>query len=882
MFCCTGKFLALRSGKAPTVADVVPEAEKKEDKSLFVFTRSHCLRAGCIRAMQHKWFERSVLFAIGASSCLLAYEHPNDLPGTTKATVLYVLDVVFTVFFVWEMSTKIIACGFIRGEGAYAKSNWNRLDGTVVVISVLTLLPGDGDSMKFLRVLRTVRALRPLQAVNKWPGLRTVVQSLANSIPSIMIVNTLALFFIMVFGILFVQLFAGALHSCSDDAAHAKLECIGAFTSPDGSMAARVWLNQRRNFDNIAEALLVMFELLTLEEWDTIMHAVVDATDQFHGPTRDNTPGFSFLFLIYIITGAFFILNLFVGVIVSAYNEAKAEAEQGTGMTETQEKRRSDGITATYTAAIDSHLKLNSEHSKNWQLPFLKIVMHSKFEWAVLFAIMANVGFMCLESVGQSDTIATVSEVANEVFAWVFLGEMVLKLLALGPRKYWSTNWNRFDGTIVTVSMVELVWKRASGGELPLDPTVIRLFRIFRVARFVRMAEKAKGIKNLIQTFLETLPYLVNVAALLSIFIFIYAVVGVALFTNVKKQETITEKMNFGNFGSSIVLLLRISTGEGWSGAMRDCQISEPECGLDSETGLSDCGSVWAAPLYYVTFMLLCTYVSLNVIVAVILFTFFDLEGNPDDKPLEAKNVKLLLAAAAKMREAADAGASGDAELAAEDEDGLPMVRSEQLNALLLQVKEPLGCTTGFHVDEMAPKLHRWMRREVKGWHIDSGQVSAKELLRFLIVYHFDVDVKGPEKKKRKGLWGKVSVVQQQPPPDEPADESVADDRLVPNADGGVSEAAADAASAGKGEGKEGSGGEKSEEGNAKILAETATPAMRMGGDDGSPVGAEGSLEWMERAVADNADAEPADPDGDRELDLSELERELEGGGSQP
>ena len=47
------------------------------------------------------------------------------------------------------------------------------------------------------------------------------------------------------------------------------------------------------------------------------------------------------------------------------------------------------------------------------------------------------------------------------------------------------------------------------------------------------------------------------------------------------------------------------------------------------------------------------------------------------------------------------------------------------------------------------------------------------------------------------------------------------------------------------------------------------------------PVGAEGSLEWMERAVAGDPGAEPADPD--RELDLSELERELEGGGgSQP
>eukprot|EP01048_Picozoa_sp_COSAG05_P023345 COSAG05_NODE_5017_length_1288_cov_5.077866_1_plen_78_part_10 len=69
---------------------------------------------------------------------------------------------------------------------------------------------------------------------------------------------------------------------------------------------------------------------------------------------------------------------------------------------------------------------------------------------------------------------------------------------------------------------------------MPVDPTVIRLFRIFRVARFVRLAEKAKGIKNLIQTFLETLPYLLNVSVLLAIFVFIYAIVGVNLFANVR------------------------------------------------------------------------------------------------------------------------------------------------------------------------------------------------------------------------------------------------------------------------------------------------------------------------------------------------------------
>ena len=766
------KLMSLRAAEKMTTAeimkqmaaDAVEKAKQKalydDDRSLFLFQKTSPVRIACMKAMAHPYFERSVLFAIAVSSILLAVEHPNDPEGTMKASVLKILDVAFTVFFVGEMTTKIIALGFIGGEDAYAKSTWNQLDGTVVVISIMTLLPGDGDSMKFLRVLRTVRALRPLQAVNKWPGLRTVVQSLANSIPSIMIVNTLAFFFIMIFGILFVQLFGGALYYCSDGDVHPKVACEGSYVMDDGSIGMRLWLNQRRNFDNIIQALLVMFELLTLEEWDSIMYSVVDATDEFHGPTRDNSPGFGFMFIIYIISGSFFILNLFVGVIVSAYNEAKAEAEHGTGMSETQEKRRTDGIKGTHAGAVERYLKLSSETTSRFQRPFLKIIMHPKFEWLVLIAILSNVGFMCLEHVGMSEAESSVSEIANESFAWLFLGEMTVKLLALGPIKYWDQNWNKFDGFIVTVSMVELVWKKVAGGELPVDPTVIRLFRIFRVARFVRMAEKAKGIKNLIQTFMETLPYLVNVATLLSIFIFIYAVVGVALFTNVKHQETITEYMNFHSFFSTVALLVRVSTGEGWAGAMHDCQITGEECSTDAVTGISDCGDPLFAPLYFVTFMLVCTYVSLNVIVAVILFTFFDLEGNPNDKSLGDDDVASCFATIKDVRK--ESPTEG---VPLEGADGMPIIPASQLNDLLFRIKDPLGTPTAFHMTEMSPKLNSWMRKEVKDYDPAVSQIGALELLRFLVVYGFDVDVAPPEKQKKK-LWGgslanKVSVLQE-------------------------------------------------------------------------------------------------------------------------
>eukprot|EP01048_Picozoa_sp_COSAG05_P013268 COSAG05_NODE_1395_length_4993_cov_6.265836_9_plen_151_part_00 len=111
------------------------------------------------------------------------------------AHTLQVLDIIFTAFFATEMGTKIISTGLCFGEseqlfpfsgsyseanmyvcmmavsaGAYVSSWWNILDGTVVIISILNFIPGGGEGMKFFRVLRTVRALRPLQVPLSQPS----------------------------------------------------------------------------------------------------------------------------------------------------------------------------------------------------------------------------------------------------------------------------------------------------------------------------------------------------------------------------------------------------------------------------------------------------------------------------------------------------------------------------------------------------------------------------------------------------------------------------------------------------------------------------------------------------------------------------------------
>ena len=63
---------------------------------------------------------------------------------------------------------------------------------------------------------------------------------------------------------------------------------------------------------------------------------------------------------------------------------------------------------------------------------------------------------------------------------------------------------------------------------------------------------------------------MINVGALLILFLFLFSVLGVSLFAEVKLQETMSRHANFENFGRAILTLLRVATGESWVGIMYD------------------------------------------------------------------------------------------------------------------------------------------------------------------------------------------------------------------------------------------------------------------------------------------------------------------------
>ncbi|GIL50401.1 hypothetical protein Vafri_6630 [Volvox africanus] len=156
---------------------------------------------------------------------------------------------------------------------------------------------------------------------------------------------------------------------------------------------------------------------------------------------------------------------------------------------------------------------------------------------------------------------------SNLVFTCIFVLEAVLKVTAFGPRGYFHDRWNCFDLFVVVVSVVSVALDFSNTRNLSFMP-VLRALRVVRVVRLVR---QAKGMQKLLRTLITSLPALANVGGVMLLIFFIFAVIGVNLFAGIKHGDNLDSHANFDTFPNGMLLLFRMLTGEAWDAIMQDC-----------------------------------------------------------------------------------------------------------------------------------------------------------------------------------------------------------------------------------------------------------------------------------------------------------------------
>ena len=141
------------------------------------------------------------------------------------------------------------------------------------------------------------------------------------------------------------------------------------------------------------------------------------------------------------------------------------------------------------------------------------------FERAIVALILLNTVFLAVEHYGSPQWLEDLSAVANMFFTVIFACEMVVKLFALGCKKYLDDGFNIFDAFIVIMSYVELGLASAGGGANS-SLSVLRAFRLLRIFKIVKSWKK---LKLLLSTVLDSLTAITNLGVLIILYLFISA-----------------------------------------------------------------------------------------------------------------------------------------------------------------------------------------------------------------------------------------------------------------------------------------------------------------------------------------------------------------------
>uniref|UniRef100_A0A8C3IYY1 Voltage-dependent L-type calcium channel subunit alpha n=1 Tax=Chrysemys picta bellii TaxID=8478 RepID=A0A8C3IYY1_CHRPI len=262
-------------------------------------------RRKCRAAVKSNIFYWLVIFLVFLNTLTIASEHYNQPYWLTEVqdTANKVLLALFTA----EMLLKMYSLGL----QAYFVSLFNRFDCFIVCGGILETILVETKIMSPLgiSVLRCVRLLRIFKITRYWNSLSNLVASLLNSVRSIASLLLLLFLFIIIFSLLGMQLFGGKFNF---DEMQTK----------------------RSTFDNFPQSLLTVFQILTGEDWNSVMY---DGIMAYGGPSF---PGMlvCIYFIILFICGNYILLNVFLAIAVD--NLADAESLTSAQKEEEEEKER--------------------------------------------------------------------------------------------------------------------------------------------------------------------------------------------------------------------------------------------------------------------------------------------------------------------------------------------------------------------------------------------------------------------------------------------------------------------------------------------------------------------------------------------------------------
>ncbi|KAM7445212.1 hypothetical protein ABFA07_006340 [Porites harrisoni] len=643
--------------------------------ALFCLSETNPIRRLSKLIVEWKVFEYFILLAIAANCIVLALNTPLPEEDRTELSMkLEKAELYFVLIFCIEALLKIMAYGFLLHPGSYLRNVWNILDFVVVVIGIISLpevrdlYPGTSLDVK---ALRAVRVLRPLKLISGVPSLQVVMKSIVRAMVPLLQIALLVLFCILIYAIIGLEFLKNQFHStcysietglieenprpCDKGPFKGVRQIFRGRKCDDGFICNGSWVGPNdgiTTFDNIAVAMITVFQCITMEGWTSIMYWTFDAMD---------SDGYLYAcyYVSLIVIGSFFVLNLVLGVLSGEFAKERERVDTRRKFFKVRRQQQLERQVHAYQSWIDKaaeiaaedngyrtqHLSLNDSQSHlatndvvsnpgrvvskrqgntyrvnlpervsafqrfcKWKtktsFKIRAMVKSQAFYWTVLVCVFLNTIVLAVEFYNQPQWLQEFQYNAEIVFLTFFFLEMMLKLFGLGINNYFASSFNCFDCAVVWCGFVDMILEKHANLKLGISVLrCVRLLRVFKVTRHWR------SLRNLATSLVSSIKSIVSLIFLLFLFILIAALLGMQIFGGkfIEKNKA-PPRTNFDDFQNAMLAVFQILTGEDWNSVMYS--------GVNALGGPKSWGGIGAS-LYFILLVILGNYTLLNVFLAI-------------------------------------------------------------------------------------------------------------------------------------------------------------------------------------------------------------------------------------------------------------------------
>ena len=213
------------------------------------------------------------------------------------------------------------------------------------------------------------------------------------------------------------------------------------------------------------------------------------------------------------------------------------------------------------------------------------------------------------------------------------MSETLIRILGIGILNYVKDGWNIFDFIVAFISLVSILISASTSVNVKAI-SLLRAFRIFRLSRLLRqlrlLKRGGKSLNLIFNTFVITMQSLANIGSLLILMMYIYSIIGMIYFGQIKRNSSMNDYISFESFTSAFITLFTVATVDSWNYTMISFSyvLSPANQCVESPTyqdyknngyKMMGCGNSQNTFFFFISFMFLVSLVFLKLFIAIIL-----------------------------------------------------------------------------------------------------------------------------------------------------------------------------------------------------------------------------------------------------------------------